>query len=123
MNCWICPQDIRRCGRPTPCSVFLRVAILSCMAPQYSSRLRRIRPKVRNEIRRYRLQLGITQRELARRVGVRLSTLSSWERGVTWPTKQLLLDLAIGLSTTVEGLFPEQFFERKRQRTISAEGA
>ena len=99
--------------------------LLSClhMRPQYSSRLRRIRPKVHNEIRRYRLQLGITQRELARRVGVRLSTLSSWERGLTWPTKQLLLDLAIVLSTSVEGLFPEQFFGRKRHLTALTDGA
>lgn len=92
------------------------------MRPQYSSRLRRLRPRVQNEIRRYRLLLGITQRELARRVGVRLSTLSSWERGMTWPTKQLLLDLAIALSTTVEGLFPEQFFARKRNQTPTVEG-
>jgi len=48
------------------------------MTPQYSSRLRRIRPKVRNEIRRYRLQAGLTQRQLAVQVGVRLSTFSDW---------------------------------------------
>ena len=91
------------------------------MKPQYSSRLHRIRPKVHNEIRRYRLQLGITQRELARQVGVRLSTVSDWERGVTWPVKQRILDLAIALSTTVEGLYPEQFFGKKRKSSLVAE--
>src|SRR6185295_6583509 len=85
---------------------FFGLLSCSCMRPQYSSRLRRIRPKVHNEIRRYRLQLGITQRELARQVGVRLSTVSDWERGITCPSAPMLLRLAKLLSTLAEGLYP-----------------
>src|SRR5262245_21300086 len=80
---------------------------LVCMRPQYSSRLRRLRPKVHNEIRRYRLQLGLTQRELAWRLDVRLSTFSSWERGMTCPSSRLLLQLAKLLSTLAEALYPD----------------
>jgi DNA-binding XRE family transcriptional regulator len=89
------------------------------MKPQYSSRLRRIRPKVRNEIRRYRLQLGITQRELARQVGVRLSTFSSWERGLTCPSVPMVLKLAKLLSTLAEGLYPE-FYLGQKEKQVAA---
>lgn len=44
------------------------------MKPQYFSCFHRIRPKIHNEIGRYRLQLGITQRELGRKCGVRHPT-------------------------------------------------
>ncbi len=82
------------------------------MKPQYSSRLRRIHPKVHNEIRRYRLQLGITQCELARRVGVRLSTLSSWELGMTCPALPMAIKMAKILNTLAEGLYLEMFTRR-----------
>jgi transcriptional regulator with XRE-family HTH domain len=89
------------------------------MRPQYSPRLHR-RPKIQNEIRRYRLRLGLTQREVAKRIGVRLSTFSAWERGVTWPAKDRMLDVAIALSTLVEGLYPEFFFVKKRRLLTDA---
>ena len=92
------------------------------MKPQYSSRLRRIRPKVHNEIRRYRLQLGITQRELARQVGVRLSTFSDWERGITCPSVPMVFKLAKLLSTLAEGLYPE-FYQAQRNGDVTAESA
>ena len=90
------------------------------MKPQYSSRLRRIRPKVQNEIRRYRLQLGVTQRELARRCGVRLSTFSDWERGITCPSVPMVLRLAKILSTLAEGLYPEFYAPQKEPVTARA---
>lgn len=91
------------------------------MRPQYSSRLRRIRPRVHNEIRRYRLQLGITQRELARRVGVRLSTLSSWELGMTCPALPMAIKMAKILNTLAEGLYPEIFSQKENEEvTVQA---
>ena len=92
------------------------------MRPQYSSRLRRLRPKVHNEIRRYRLQLGITQRELARQLGVRLSTFSDWERGMTCPSVPMLFKLAKQLSTLAEGLYPE-FYLTPGNRDVTADAA
>jgi len=77
------------------------------MPPQYSSRLRRVPPKLVNEIRSYRLQLGLTQLEVARSLGIRLATFSSWERGQTCPTGPMLLRLAKVLSTLAEALYPQ----------------
>jgi len=81
------------------------------MPPQYSSRLRRIPPRFANEIRSYRLQLGLTQTEVARSLGIRLATMSSWERGVTCPAGPMLLRLAKVLNTLAEALYP-QFYLR-----------
>lgn len=93
------------------------------MGPQYSSRLRRVRPKVANEIRRYRLQSALTQRELAKRLGVRLSTFSSWERGLTCPSTAMLFKLAKLLNTLAEGLYPDLYFVRCDQEPQLIEAA
>lgn len=85
------------------------------MNPQFSSRLRRIPPKVANEIRRYRLQAGLTQRQLARQVGVRLSTYTGWERGNTCPSLPNIFKLARKLNTLAEGLYPE-FYAVHREK-------
>ncbi len=82
------------------------------MPPQYSSRLRRVPPRFRNQIRSYRLRLGLTQLEGARRLGIRVATFSSWERGQTCPTGPMLLRLAKVLSTLAEALYPEYYLVR-----------
>ena len=87
------------------------------MKPQYSSRLGRIPPKVANEIRRYRLQLGLTQRELARRFGVSASTFSSWERGMTCPAVPTVFRLAKYLNTLGEALYPDFYLIRGEDET------
>jgi transcriptional regulator with XRE-family HTH domain len=83
------------------------------MPPQYSARLSRLRPRFANEIRRYRLQVGLTQTEVARGLGVRASTLSSWERGQTCPAGPTLLRLAKVLNTLAEALYPQFYLLRK----------
>lgn len=80
------------------------------MKPQFSSRLRQCPPRIRNEIRRYRLQLTLTQREVSRQLGVRVSTLSHWEGGLTRPTLERAAKLARILQTSVQALYPEVFF-------------
>jgi len=89
------------------------------MSPQFSSRLRRIQPKVANEIRHYRLQAGFTQRQLARQLGIRLSTFTSWERGSTCPSLPNLFNLARELNTLAEGLYPE-FYRRRKEPRLTA---
>lgn len=86
--------------------------LLSCghMRPQYSPRLRRVPPKVCNEIRRYRLQLGLTQRQVAKRLGIRLSTFSAWERGMTCPSLKMAARLGRALEVMAPGLYPRMFF-------------
>jgi len=84
---------MRKPVHPTPYSVFLRVAILKVMKPQYSVRLGRIPPKVRNEIRRYRLQLGLTQGEIAAllgRNGAGKSTLLKTLAGLVTPASGVI---------------------------------
>lgn len=85
------------------------------MRPQYSFRLRRIAPKIQNEIRRYRLLSGLTQRELARQCGVRLSTYSCWELGMTCPALPLAIRLARLLQISVQALYPEMFLAREHE--------
>jgi transcriptional regulator with XRE-family HTH domain len=92
------------------------------MNPQFSSRLRRIQPRVTNEIRRYRLQAGLTQRQLARQLGVRLSTYTGWERGNTCPSLPNIFKLAKMLNTLAEGLYPE-FYAARKETPVAAEAA
>ena len=82
------------------------------MPPQYSSRLRRVPTKIANHIRHYRVQLGLTQRELAGSLGVRVTTMSSWERGQSCPSTPLLLRLAKMLNTMAEALYPQFYLVR-----------
>jgi len=82
------------------------------MPPQYSSRLREVPPQLVNQIRRYRLGLGLTQLEVARSLGIRSATFSSWERGHTCPTGPMLLRLAKVLNTLAEALYPQFYLVR-----------
>jgi len=77
------------------------------MPPQLSPRFPCRQPKVPNQIRRYRLQLGLTQRQVARRLGVSASTFSSWERGLTCPAVPTVFRLAKFLNTLGEALYPD----------------
>ena len=89
------------------------------MPPQYSTRLRRTPSKLPNSIRKYRLSLGLTQREVAEQIGTRAATVSEWERGLTCPSSALLLRLAKVLNTLAEALYP-QFYFRSEDRTLAA---
>jgi transcriptional regulator with XRE-family HTH domain len=82
------------------------------MPPQYSSRLSRIPPKTANEIRRYRLQLGLTQRQVAKHFRISVSTFSSWERGMTCPSVPVVFRLAKYLNTLGEALYPDFYLVR-----------
>ena len=61
---------------------------------------------LRNHIRRFRLTSdGMTQSELARRVGVTRQTILSIEKGKFRPSVELALLLARAFGTSVEELF------------------
>lgn len=77
------------------------------MPPQYSARFDREVTRAANTIRRYRLQLGLTQGDVARVIGIRPATLSQWERGVSCPSVENLLRLAKALGTLAEALYPQ----------------
>ena len=59
-------------------------------------------------IRNMRKQLGLSQEQLARRVGVSQVTISEWERGVAYPSK--IRELAEALGVGVEKFASELAF-------------
>lgn len=57
---------------------------------------------VGNQIAALRRQKGLTQGDLAQRLGLSFQAVSKWERGETLPDTAILLDLAEVLETTVD---------------------
>jgi len=88
------------------------------MPPQYSSRFHRLPTKTPNAIRKYRLQLGMTQRELARLLKIRPATVSEWERGISCPSAGPLLRLAKILNTLAEALYPH-FYSPHQESSVT----
>jgi putative transcriptional regulator len=56
-------------------------------------------------LKAWRTQAGLTQQELAERVGVSRKTINTVENGVFIPSTLLALQLAATLGTSVEALF------------------
>ena len=63
------------------------------------------RIELENHLRQHRDLAGLTQRELAERVGVTRKTVNTVERGHFVPSTVLALRLADALGTSVEDLF------------------
>ena len=68
-------------------------------------------PVLHNRLRAYRSQRGLTQAELAARIGVSRKTINTIENAVFVPSTVLALRLAGALGATVEELFRLQPFE------------
>ena len=60
---------------------------------------------MKNEIKAARLRLGITQDELAKRLGVTQAAISHWEKGITFPTTRQLPIVAEVLGIPIEAIF------------------
>ncbi|RMG47818.1 MAG: transcriptional regulator [Acidobacteria bacterium] len=58
-----------------------------------------------NDVRKHRVLAGLTQQELAERVGVTRQTILAIEKGNYTPSVALALRLAAVFGTTVEALF------------------
>lgn len=63
------------------------------------------RHEIRSHVRDHRLRVGLTQEELAQRIGVTRQTVLSIEKGNYTPSVALALRLAGVLGTKVEALF------------------
>ena len=50
--------------------------------------------RLAENIRKYRKELGLNQEDLAERLGITLGTVSKWERGISEPDLQYIMDLA-----------------------------
>ncbi|GAA4747964.1 helix-turn-helix transcriptional regulator [Sphingomonas daechungensis] len=61
--------------------------------------------RLANSLKDHRGQLGLTQAELAERVGVTRKTINTVENGVFTPSALLAIKLAEALSVPVEKLF------------------
>ncbi len=77
------------------------------MSCQHTPRLSRHHARFPNQIRTYRLKVGMSQADLGRLVGVGKNTVSAWERGLSCPLAPCLMKLAKGLSTLAEAIYPE----------------
>ena len=60
---------------------------------------------MKNEIKKFRAKLGITQEQLAEKVGVRRETIVFLEQGKYNPSLKLVLLIAKELSTPIDKLF------------------
>lgn len=60
---------------------------------------------MKNKIREVRQSIGITQEELASRVGVRRETIVFLEQGKYNPSLKLAIDISRELNITIEKLF------------------
>lgn len=63
------------------------------------------RYEIRSRVRELRLLAGLTQEDLAERIGVSRQTVLAIEKGNYTPSVALALRLALVLETTVEALF------------------
>ena len=62
-------------------------------------------PELKTKLREYRAKTGMTQGELADRVGVRRETVIRLEKGLYNPSLKLAMDIAKVFETSVESLF------------------
>ena len=72
---------------------------------------------IADQIKLLREQSGMTQAELARRLGVTRSGVNAWEMGITVPSTQSIVELSalFGVSTDV-------LLDVKGSKTVSVEG-
>lgn len=63
---------------------------------------------MKDTIKAARKRIGLSQAELAERMGVTQAAVSHWEQGVTMPTPRQIPILAEVLHTTVSELFGER---------------
>jgi putative transcriptional regulator len=61
--------------------------------------------RLANRLKERRAEVGLTQAELAERVGVTRKTVNTVENGVFTPSALLALKMAAALDVTVEQLF------------------
>lgn len=60
--------------------------------------------EIGNRIRKYRKKLGISQKELAKRIGVSNGRVSNWEQGLNRPDADMLAELCQALNVSPSSL-------------------
>lgn len=70
-------------------------------------KLTKSRPKLGAHLAALRISVGLSQQELAQRVGVHQQTIAFWEQSDKPPRSEVLLDLAKALGVKIEALLNE----------------
>lgn len=60
--------------------------------------------EIGKRIRKYRENLGLSQKELAEKIGVSNSRISNWEKGINRPDADILADLCRALKVSPSNL-------------------
>ena len=60
------------------------------------------------KIRELREAAGISQAGLAAKVGVSRQAVNQWEAGISWPSSQILPDLAAALGCEIGDLYKDE---------------
>lgn len=68
--------------------------------------MKNIAKYVGKQIKKYRLQKGLTQKELGLIIGVKHNTISSYEAGINEPDQNILFAIAKALNVSINDLFP-----------------
>ena len=77
----------------------------SCAGAGSNGSLTAMAERLANCLKEQRAQLGLTQAELAEKVGVTRKTVNTVENGIFTPSATLALKLALALNVPVEKLF------------------
>lgn len=65
----------------------------------------KIKDNISSNITRYRKDLGISQKELADKLGTKPSTVSSWEQSVSTPNAEMLFEMCQIFKITVDEIY------------------
>lgn len=68
---------------------------------------------VGNKIREYRLLKGMTQKELAEKIGMGDTTIANYEKGIRAPKRNKIFKIASVLGFSVDDFFPDQTTNQK----------
>lgn len=71
-----------------------------------------------DNIRKIRVERGVTQKDFAKRVGIPYQTYNNYERGFRTPSPETLLKIAKGLGVSIEKFFEESVYETKNKKQI-----
>lgn len=80
-----------------------------------------INKEVGQYIKRTRISLGLTQKDIADRLHISFQAVSKWEVGETLPDSCILLDLADILKTSVDNILNGGTIVARRYKKISVE--
>ena len=89
------------------------------MTVQFTHRLSSKTARFPNRIRYFRVQAGLSQRQLGTRIRKGREVISAWERGLYLPSMRNVFRLARTFSVTVEQLYSSLYLKREAEEEQS----